>query len=71
MPDELTLLHAEMARREMARRWYADYLPFVHGKNWKQTRMAQYLASQVQAFIEEDTGNAYDILVIQTPPQHG
>ena len=71
MPDELTLLHAEMARREMARRWYADYLPFVHGKNWKQTRMAQYLASEVQAFIEEDTGNAYDILVIQTPPQHG
>lgn len=71
MPDDLTLLHAEMARREMARRWYSDYLPYVHGKNWKQTRMSQYLASEVQAFLEDDTGNAYDILVIQTPPQHG
>ena len=71
MLDDLTLLHAEMARREMARRWYAEYLPFVHGKNWKTTRMSQYLASEVQAFLEADTGNAYDILVIQTPPQHG
>ena len=71
MADDLTLLNAEMARREMARRWYAEYLPFVHGKNWVRTRMSQYLASEVQAFLEEDTGNAYDILVIQTPPQHG
>lgn len=71
MPDDLTLLQAEMARREMARRWYADYLPLVHGKGWKHTRMAQHLASEIQAFLETDTGNAYDILVIQTPPQHG
>ena len=74
MPDssnELNLVYAELAQREMARRWYVNYLPLVHGKNWKQTRMAQYLANEVQAFVEEDTGNAYDILVIQTPPQHG
>ena len=71
MPDDLTILNAEMARRELARRWYAEYLPYVHGKNWKRTRMSAYLASQVQAFLEEDTGNAYDILVIETPPQHG
>ena len=71
MPDELNLVYAELARREMARRWYADYLPLVHGKNWKQTRMARYLATEVQNFIEDETGNAYDILVIQTPPQHG
>ena len=71
MQDELNLVYAELARREMARRWYADYLPLVHGKNWKQTRMARYLATEVQNFIEDETGNAYDILVIQTPPQHG
>ena len=69
--NELNILHAELAARELARRWYANYLPFVHGKNWKQTRMAQYLATEIQNFVEEDTGNAYDILVIQTPPQHG
>jgi predicted phage terminase large subunit-like protein len=33
--------------------------------------MAQYLANEVQAFLESDTGNAYDILVIECPPQHG
>ena len=71
MLDDLTLLNAEMAQRELARRWYSEYLPFVHGKNWKTTRMSQYLASEVQAFLEADTGNAYDILVIETPPQHG
>lgn len=71
MPDDLTILNAEMARREMARRWYAEYLPFVHGKSWKQTRMASYLASQVQAFLEADTGHAYDILMVETGPQHG
>lgn len=71
MPDDLTLLSSELAKREMARRWYAEYLPYVHGKTWKKTRMSRYLASQVQAFLEEDTGHAYDILVIETPPQHG
>ena len=71
MADELALLTAEMAKREMARRWYSDYLTYVHGKNWKKTRMSNYLASEVQAFLEANTGNAYDILVIETPPQHG
>ena len=50
MQDELNQLQAELAKREMARRWFADYLPIVHGKNWKQTRMSQYLANEVQAF---------------------
>ena len=71
MPDDAAILNAELAKRELARRWYAEYLPYVHGKNWKRTRMSAYLASQVQAFLEEYTGNAYDILVIETPPQHG
>lgn len=33
--------------------------------------MSTYLANEVQQFITSDTGNAYDILVIATPPQHG
>ena len=71
MPDDLTLLSSELAKREMARRWYAEYLPYVHGKTWRKTRMSRYLASEMQAFLEEDTGHAYDILVIEAPPQHG
>lgn len=33
--------------------------------------MATFLANAVQRFVETDTGNAYDILVIEAPPQHG
>lgn len=69
--DELKQIQAEMADRELARRHYKYYLPYVHGRNWKTTRMSNYLADRVQEFLEADTGHAYDILVIETPPQHG
>ena len=64
-------LKREMARRELARRKFVHYLPYVHGKAWKNTRVSTYLANEVQSFLEADTGNAYDILVIELPPQHG
>ena len=62
---------AELARRELAKSHYADYLAYANGPTWKATRMSSFLAETVQAFIEERSGNAYDILVIETPPQHG
>lgn len=64
-------LEREMARRALARKSYKRYLYYVHGTQWKRTRMSDYLADQVQKFVEADTGNAYDILIIKTPPQHG
>ena len=64
-------LKREMARREMARKNYRRYLYYVHGDTWKRTKMSDYLASEVQSFVESDTGNPYDILLIETPPQHG
>lgn len=67
----LTAIRAELARRELARRNYADYLAYVNAPAWKATRFSAYLAGRVQTFIETQTGNAYDILVIETPPQHG
>lgn len=69
--QELINLRAELAERELARRQYSLYLPYVHGKVWVHTRMSEFLAGKVQTFIEEETGHAYDILVIETPPQHG
>jgi predicted phage terminase large subunit-like protein len=33
--------------------------------------MSDFLADSLQRFVEEDTGHAFDILVIETPPQHG
>ena len=64
-------LRREMARRELARKSYRRYLYYVHGVLWKRTRMSDYLADEIQKFIERDTGNAYDILIVKTPPQHG
>lgn len=64
-------LRREMARRELARKSYRRYLYYVHGDLWKRTRMSDYLADEIQKFVEENTGNAYDVLIIKTPPQHG
>lgn len=64
------LLYSELAARELARRRYADYLSYTR-PDWIETRMSVYMADTVQEFIEADTGNAYDILVIEAPPQHG
>lgn len=62
---------AELARREVARRSLAEYLAYTQGAGWKRTGLAEFLAGRVQAFLEAETGHAYDILVIETPPQHG
>ena len=36
-----------------------------------KSTLAEFLAGRVQAFLEAETGHAYDILLIETPPQHG
>jgi len=69
--DQIRLLNAELARRELARRSYADYLAYSHGASWKKTKMSEYIAKEVQKFVQTRTGHAYDILIIETPPQHG
>ena len=61
----------ELALRELARRNYEDYLAYCHGKGWKRTALSSFLAKNIQDFLEADTGHAYDILLIETPPQHG
>lgn len=69
--DDISLINRELARRELARRRYSDYLAYTNGPTWIRTKFADYLANQIEAFVEEKTGNAYDILIINSPPQHG
>ena len=64
-------LLAELARRELARRYYSEYLAYAYGDSWIRTRLSSFLARKIQDFIETDTGRAYDILIIECPPQHG
>lgn len=61
----------ELARRELARRDYEEYLSYTHGKRFRKTALSSFLAKKLQDFLETDTGHAYDILLIETPPQHG
>ena len=61
----------ELARRELARRDYGAYLALAQGSGYVETALSRFLARHVQAFLEADTGHAYDILLIETPPQHG
>ena len=68
---EYSQFSREMARRELARRYYSEYLAYSYGDSWIRTRLSSYLAQRIQNFIETDTGHAYDILIIECPPQHG
>ena len=69
--SDRALILRELARRELARKSYRRYLWYVQGESWKRTKVSNFLADRIQRFVEEDTGNAYDILILMTPPQHG
>ena len=69
--DVRLAVEAELARRELCRRSYTEYLAYVQGKTWKRTRFSTYLSQTIQDFVEADTGNSFDILIVQAPPQHG
>lgn len=56
---------------ELMRSSYPAYCYFVHNDKWIDTKFHRFLAEKVQSFVETDTGNPYDILVLSTPPQHG
>ena len=66
-----TSMLAELARRELERRYYSEYLAYACGDSWIRTRVSSFLTKKIQRFIETDTGNSYDILIIECPPQHG
>ncbi len=50
---------------------YCAYVKHVHEGRWLASRFHRFLCNEVQNFIETETGNPYDILIIHTPPQHG
>lgn len=71
--QEGAALVKELARRELCRRSYVEYLDYVKptGPDWKRTRLSEFLANKAQEFIETKTGHAFDIMIVQCPPQHG
>lgn len=74
---------AEMAQQELARQCYAEYVWYAHSarvkrpdgstkrvSRWFRSKHNDFICEQVQNFIESQTGNPYDILIISEPPQH-
>lgn len=56
---------------ELLRRDYYYYVEFVHNGRYFKGKAPKFICETVQEFIEEETGNAYDILILDLPPQHG
>lgn len=59
------------AYANLVRSNYTAYVHYVHDGLWKLSKAGRFITSEIQKFIEEDTGNAFDILIISEPPQHG
>lgn len=53
------------------KRDYKAYVAYVHHNTWTAGKAVSYICDTVQDFLEKKTGNAYDILVLSMPPQHG
>ncbi len=50
---------------------YCAYVHYVHKGAWKISKFHRFMCDMVQDFVEKDTGNAFDILILSVPPQHG
>ena len=50
---------------------YCAYVHYVHRGAWKITKFHKYLCDTLQDFVERETDNAFDILIVSTPPQVG
>lgn len=55
---------------ELSKRKFEYYVSYTN-PNYIHGKFTRYLCKIVQEFIETDTGNAYDILLLSVAPQHG
>lgn len=56
---------------EKCRRSYGYYVAFTHKQIYIDSRFSQFITQLVQKFVEKPTNNAYEILCLSVPPQHG
>ena len=69
-------LALKLAGRKAVNESYLKYVEIVNTSvnkdaDWKRGKHLVYICNQIQEFIEKDTGNAYDIMILSIPPQHG
>lgn len=56
---------------ELCRRSYEEYCAYVHKNMYVRSKFSNYITNLVQEFIETPTDNAYEILCLSVPSQHG
>lgn len=56
---------------EMCHRKYSAYVMFVHKGRWKPGKVHKYICNKVQDFVERETDEPYEIMILSMPPQHG
>jgi predicted phage terminase large subunit-like protein len=69
-------LALKLAGRKAVNESYLKYVEIVNTSankdaDWKRGKHLVYICNQIQEFITKETGNAYDIMVLSIPPQHG
>jgi predicted phage terminase large subunit-like protein len=57
--------------KEFSNNYYWFYVWYTNKFAWKPGNFHMYIAQQIQEFLERETSLAYEILIIQAPPQHG
>jgi predicted phage terminase large subunit-like protein len=65
-----------LAARKVCTANYLKYVEIVNSStnkdaDWIPGKHLVFLCNKVQEFVEKETGNAYDILILNLPPQHG
>ena len=65
-----------LAARKVCTANYLKYVEIVNSStnkdaDWIPGKHLLFLCNKVQEFVEKETGNAYDILILNLPPQHG
>lgn len=72
------MLHEQEAYLKNVQATYRYYCFHVHNNGrteaewlWYPSRFHQFLCDKVQEFVERPTDKAYEILILNTPPQHG
>lgn len=73
---EAKYLSAIYRLRQLVIKDYSVYCKLVHtdaqgNMQWREANHLMYLCQEVQKFLEMETTNPYDILIINTPPQVG
>ncbi len=64
-------MNEQDAYKKLIQTEYRAYCYYVHRGDWKPTPYHSFLCKTVQDFIERETGNPYDILILSCPPQTG